>query len=104
MLRVSAYPAYQRNLSFFFWSRPQEAYGRPAPVPTPQPKLCALSVGTQGTWTNWTIYPSVSKASVMCLSLTRLGTALGQGRQGIHLCVSGFCHCVTWLLTVNIFI
>lgn len=72
-------------------------------MPTPQPKLSALSVGTQGTSTKYRIYHSRSKLSAMRLSPTWLQTALGQGLLVFHIFVSLAPATVSGrLLTLNI--
>ena len=91
MLSMPLLPLLTRETSIHSSRAPsRKLAGCPSPRPTPQPTFSALSVGTQGTWTKYTVCPRVSKLAVMCLSLTRLWTALGQGPPVFYLCISGF--------------
>lgn len=62
-------------------------------MPTPQPSLMPC-LWVPGTSSKCTMQPRVSKFSVMCLSPTRSGTALGPRLQVRHIRVPDSCHCV----------
>lgn len=94
ILHSFAHSSYQETSIHPSRASSRELAGCASPMPTPQPMLSALAIGTQGPSTKYVIFCSGSKWSAVCLSFTRLRTALRQGLHIFHSCTSGSYHCV----------